>query len=187
MLLSEAPLRGGAPTRIWNILVLCAGNSARSIMAEAAFNQFSGGWFHACSAGSRPTGHVHPLALEQIAACGLYVAHYRSKNLLEFAGTDAPRVDLVLTVCDEARREGGALLDSDRAQVHWRLPDPAAGGEAAVRAAFAGCFAELKSRVEQLRALPLADYSTADLAAAMGELCAAAGRAEAAVVEQNLS
>lgn len=171
MLLSEAPARGTSPTRIWNILVLCTGNSARSIMAEAIFNQFGGGWFNACSAGSSPTGRVNPLALEQVAACGLYVAHYRSKSLLEFTGADAPPVDLVLTVCDNALQEACTLVSDGRAQAHWSLPDPAAiTEEGAARRAFASCFAELKSRVTRLRSQPLADYSTADLAAAINRL-----------------
>lgn len=171
MLLSEAPARGISPTRIWNILVLCTGNSARSIMAEAIFNQFGGGWFNACSAGSSPTGRVNPLALEQVAACGLYVAHYRSKNLLEFTGVDAPPVDLVLTVCDNARQEACTVLSDNRVHAHWSLADPAAvTDEDAARRAFVNCFAELKTRVEGLRSLPLADYSSADLAAAINRL-----------------
>jgi arsenate reductase (thioredoxin) len=152
-----------------NLLVLCTGNSARSIMAEAIFNHTGKRYFHAYSAGSSPTGQVNPLALAHIDQLGMNGSAFRSKSWQEFTAPDAPEVDIVLTVCDNAAREVCPLLSDDVLHVHWGLSDPAsvAGGIEQARKAFELCFEAIKSRVEVLAALPLDLYSTKRIAALM--------------------
>jgi len=154
-----------------NLLVLCTGNSARSIMAEAIFNHLWHRYFHAFSAGSRPTGQVNPLALERIGQFGLNPSVYRSKSWQEFTSPDSPEVDILLTVCDNAAREVCPLLPVDALHVHWGLTDPAAvaGGIEQARKAFAHCFETIRSRVEALSALPLDLYSNQRVAALMAQ------------------
>lgn len=134
------------------ILVLCTGNSARSIMAEALFNIIGAPLFRASSAGSKPTGRAHPLALEQIQALSGCVEGYRSKSWREFTQSESTVFDIILTVCDNAAADGCPLLTGDAEHVHWGLPDPAAidGDPVAARRAFATCFATLKDRIEYL-------------------------------------
>ncbi|PHS75702.1 MAG: phosphotyrosine protein phosphatase [Porticoccus sp.] len=139
------------------ILVLCTGNSARSIMAEALFNTIGSTLFRAYSAGSKPTGRVNPLALEQIRTLADSAPEtYRSKSWQEFIGTEAPVFDVILTVCDNAAAEDCPLLDGKIEHVHWGLPDPAAihNDPAAARRAFTECFASLKKRIQSLLASP---------------------------------
>ncbi|MCR8921869.1 arsenate reductase ArsC [Dasania sp. GY-MA-18] len=135
------------------ILLLCTGNSARSIMAEAIFNTLGGGLFLAYSAGSRPTGKVHPMALAQIEQLLLPTAtDIRSKSWQEFSGDNAPEFDLVLTVCDNAANEPCPNFAGHYEYVHWSFPDPAGSSDDAEqeRAAFACCFNTIKARVETL-------------------------------------
>lgn len=153
----------------WNILVLCTGNSARSIMAEAILNSVGVGHFNAFSAGSKPVGRVNPLALEQITARGLPLLNYRSKSWDEFAGR-GPHLDLVLTVCDNAAGEHCPAFSGEWESVHWGLPDPAAAPEREMRAAFTACFDELTARVRALVALPLHNYARDDILRAMKAL-----------------
>jgi arsenate reductase len=144
------------------ILVLCTGNSARSIMAEALFNTIGSPLFRAYSAGSKPTGRVNPLALEQIQTLADSATKtYHSKSWHEFIGAGAPVVDVVLTVCDNAAAEDCPLLDGTIEHVHWGLPDPAAidNDPVAARRAFIECFASLKQRVQSLLASP-GDHNT---------------------------
>lgn len=154
----------------WNILVLCTGNSARSILAEALFNHCSAGWFKCNSAGSQPTGQVNPFALREIAAQGIEPVGYRSKSWQEFTGKSAPRLDVLLTVCDSAAAEVCPAFAGDYEHVHWGLPDPAAAGDDEKPAAFADCFATLKQRLDALLRLPLAEFTRRDLALAMRKL-----------------
>jgi arsenate reductase len=143
--------------KIYNVLFLCTGNSARSIMAEAMLNISGRGRFATYSAGSHPTGQVHPLALEQIASIGHPLENLRSKSWDEFAGADAPHMDFVITVCDKAAGEVCPFWPGQPMTAHWGFPDPAAveGTEAATRAAFAKVCREIKMRLDIFQSLPL--------------------------------
>lgn len=136
----------------WNVLVLCTGNSARSIMAEALFNHVAGELFTAYSAGSYPTGKVNPFAIAQLQKNGLSVDSYFSKSWDHFSGPDAPELDFVVTVCDNAAKEPCPVFAGDYLKVHWRFPDPAAyQDEATAGAAFHSVFDTLKQRIERLK------------------------------------
>ena len=142
----------------YQILILCTGNSARSIMAEAIINTLGAGRFVAHSAGSQPAGRVHPLALEKLNAIGYPTAQLRSKSWDEFAATDAPQMDFIITVCDNAAGETCPLWPGQPISAHWGFPDPAAvqGSAAEQRAAFEQVFQRITQRVRLLLDLPLA-------------------------------
>lgn len=133
----------------YKVLFLCTGNSARSIMAEALLNALGQGRFKAYSAGSHPTGFVHPLALEKLAKEGLPTVGLRSKSWEEFAGPEAPRFDFVITVCDKAAGEPCPIFPGHPITAHWGVPDPAAveGSEEEKQRAFAKAYALLKRRI----------------------------------------
>jgi len=130
-----------------NLLILCTGNSARSIIAEALFNARSGGRVKAFSAGSKPQGTPHRLALETLSKHGVSAEGARSKRWDEFAGPDAPQMDAVITVCDSAAAETCPVWPGAPVQVHWGLPDPAAAPEAGAPGAFEAVFHALDARV----------------------------------------
>jgi arsenate reductase len=162
-----------APRPPWSVLVLCTGNSARSIMAEALFNALGQPHFRAWSAGSHPTGGVNPLALEQLARLETDIVNYRSKDWQQFAQPDAPAIDFVITVCGNADAEPCPAFVGDYEKIHWGLPDPAAIRDVdQARSAFRQCFEVFRSRIESLLALPLDDYDKQQLAAAMRQLAA---------------
>ena len=142
-----------------NVLFLCTGNSARSILAEALINTLSigGGKFKGYSAGSQPRGAVHPLALETLKQQHLPAEGYRSKSWEEFARPEAPRMDFVFTVCDQAAAETCPVWPGQPMTAHWGIPDPAAvqGTEAEQRRAFREAFLQLRRRIELFAALPL--------------------------------
>lgn len=142
----------------YQILILCTGNSARSIMAEAIINTLGAGRFVAHSAGSQPAGRVHPLALEKLNAIGYPTAQLRSKSWDEFAAADAPQMDFIITVCDNAAGETCPLWPGQPISAHWGFPDPAAvqGSAAEQRAAFEQVFQRITQRVRLLLNLPLA-------------------------------
>ncbi len=121
-----------------NVLFLCTGNSCRSILAEATLNAVGGGRFRAYSAGSQPTGKVHPLAIELLERLGYRTSGLRSKSWDEYAAADAPTMDLVVTVCDRAAGEACPVWPGRPVTAHWSFPDPAAfvGSDAEQRAFF---------------------------------------------------
>ena len=126
-------------SKAYNLLFLCTGNSARSIIAEAVLNKEGGGRFKAYSAGSMPKGEVNPHALSLVAARGFNASDFRSKSWDEFAKPGAPPLDFVITVCDNAAGEVCPIWPGQPMTAHWGIPDPAAaeGTEAEIAAAFA--------------------------------------------------
>jgi arsenate reductase len=143
--------------KTYNILVLCTGNSARSIMGEALFNTMGSGRFQAYSAGSHPSGKVNPFAIEQVQALGYPVEGLRSKSWDEFAQPGAPEMDFVVTVCDKAAGEICPLWPGQPVTAHWGFPDPVAveGTDEEKRAAFAQTLRQIRTRVQLFLSLPL--------------------------------
>jgi arsenate reductase len=143
---------------MFNVLFLCTGNSARSIMAEAAINHpaIGAGKFKGFSAGSRPKGEVHPLALELLQHGGLPTSGLRSKSWHEFADSSAPQMDFVITVCDQAAGEQCPVWPGQPMVAHWGIPDPAAvyGSEEEQRRAFNDAFVMLSRRINLFACLP---------------------------------
>jgi arsenate reductase len=142
----------------YNVLFLCTGNSARSIMAEAIVNQKGKPNFAAYSAGSQATGRVRPEAIRQLQIAGLPTENLRSKNWNEFAEPGAPQFDFVLTVCDNAAKEVCPIWPGQPMTAHWGVPDPAAveGTPEEVARAFRDAFVMLDRRISLLLSLPLA-------------------------------
>ena len=162
----------------YNVLFLCTGNSARSVLAEALLNHWGRGRFRAYSAGSFPKGAVHPMALEQIAAAGLPTEGFRSKSWNEFARAPAPAMDFVFTVCDQAAAEVCPVWPGQPMTAHWGVPDPAAveGGEAMRRKAFRDAFRALEARIKLFASLRLEALDRLSLKRQVEEI----GRIEAA-------
>jgi arsenate reductase (thioredoxin) len=148
--------------RHYNVLFLCTGNSARSIMAEAILNSKGKPHFTAYSAGSHPSGKVRPEALRQLELAKIPSKGLRSKAWDEFALPDAPKLDFVLTVCDNAANEVCPVWPGQPISAHWGIPDPAAaqGSEAEVERAFREAFFLLNRRIELFLSLPLAKLDT---------------------------
>lgn len=144
--------------RIYNVLFLCTGNSARSILAEAAINNLaiSRGKFRGYSAGSQPKGAVNPHALELLARRNMPTDDLRSKSWDEFAAPGAPPLDFVFTVCDQAAGEQCPYWPGQPMTAHWGMPDPAAvtGDETTIARAFADTFIVLRRRIELFASLP---------------------------------
>jgi arsenate reductase len=143
--------------RPYNVLFLCTGNSARSIIAEAILNRLGAGRFHACSAGSQPKGQVNPHTIALLTGLGYDTAPLRSKSWSEFASPDAPALDFVFTVCDNAAGEACPIWPGKPTTAHWGIADPAAaqGSEAEVALAFTEAYRMLSRRIELFVALPL--------------------------------
>lgn len=140
-----------------NVLFICTGNSARSILAEGLMNQLSRGRFRAFSAGSMPTGTVNPLALATLTKLGMPTDGFRSKSWSEFAQPDAPELHFVFTVCDNAAGEVCPVWPGQPISAHWGVPDPAAalGSDTERATAFMGAAVTLKRRIELMLALPM--------------------------------
>ncbi len=143
--------------RTYNVLFLCTGNSARSILAESYLNAIGRGRFRAFSAGSHPTGKVNPFAVELLERSRIPTASLRSKAWDEFVQPGAPQMDIIITVCDQAAGEVCPVWPGHPATAHWGVDDPAAatGEDDAKRAAFSRAFAILQKRIVRLVSLPL--------------------------------
>ena len=141
----------------YNVLVLCTGNSARSILGEVLFNVLGKGKFMAYSAGSKPAGRVNPYALELLQQQGCNVEGLRSKSWDEFAAPGAPEIDFIFTVCDNAAGETCPVWPGKPATAHWGVPDPAAvqGDDANKRAAFRKAYDQLARRIQLFMNLPI--------------------------------
>lgn len=149
----------------FNVLFLCTGNSARSILAEAIMNRLGSGRFRALSAGSQPKGAVHPLALELLQSKDFPTEGFRSKSWSEFAAAGAPEMQLIVTVCDQAAGEVCPIWPGHPVVAHWGLPDPAAvdGSLAERRAAFDDTFEALERRIHMLVSMPVEELDPATL------------------------
>lgn len=152
-----------------NALVLCTGNSARSILGEALFRHLGDGRITGFSAGSQPTGKPNPYAIETLQGRGIDPSFAASKSWDVFAGADAPEMHYIFTVCDSAAAETCPLWPGHPAQAHWGLPDPAGveGDPATIRAAFETTFDRLRARVEEFLKLPFETADPASLRAQM--------------------
>lgn len=156
----------------FNVLFLCTGNSARSILAECYLDHIGRGKFRAFSAGSSPKGAVHPLSLATLAAHAIPAVQVRSKSWDEFATADAPKMDLVITVCDNAAAEACPVWPAAPLKAHWSFPDPAAaqGSEAEQLRTFEHVFESIRRAVDELAALPVAEMDAVALKRRVAEL-----------------
>ncbi len=155
--------------KVTNVLVLCTGNSARSIMSEALINVLGEGRFHAYSAGSQPMGRVNPFAVEQAKTIGYATENVRSKSWDEFSQTDSPKMDIVITVCDSAAGESCPLWRGSPIKVHWGFADPSHvdGTDEEKSQAFAHTFGEIRQKIMQLVNLPIDTLNQEELTAAL--------------------
>jgi len=164
--------------RPFNVLFLCTGNSARSIMAEAILNRVGAGKFRAFSAGSQPKGHAHPEAIRLLRSFDYDTSELRSKSWAEFAKPGAPPLDFVFTVCDNAAGETCPLWPGQPMTAHWGIPDPAAaqGSAAEVALAFKDAYRMLSQRIGVFVALPIRSLDKLSLQTKLKEI----GRMEGA-------
>jgi len=160
------------PDQIYNVLFLCTGNSARSILAESILRKDGANHFRAFSAGSTPKGTVHPLALSTLEAMDYPVDGMRSKSWLEFASADAPVMDFVFTVCDNAAGEACPIWPGQPMTAHWGIEDPAAaeGSELQKQAAFVTAFRYLRNRIDTFVNLPLRKIDRLSLGTRLREI-----------------
>ena len=144
------------PETVFNVLFLCTGNSARSILAESLLNHLGKGRFRAYSAGSHPTGQVNPFALELLETSHFPVSGLRSKPWEEFARSDSPQLDFVITVCDKAAGEVCPVWPGQPISAHWGIPDPATveGGDEHKRRAFVDAMKQMQRRISMFVSLP---------------------------------
>lgn len=155
--------------RVYNVLFLCTGNSARSIFAEAIMNHVGQGRFKAYSAGSHPKGDVHPMTLEVLSSAGMATDGLRSKAWDEFAMPDAPQMDFVFTVCDNAAGETCPIWPGQPMTAHWGIEDPGAviGPEFKQRAAFEDAMRYMRNRIGTFMSLPLSSIDRLALASSL--------------------
>jgi arsenate reductase len=155
----------------YNVLVLCTGNSARSILAEVLFNALGKGKFKAYSAGSKPAGKVNPGAIELLQAQGHSIEGLRSKSWDEFAADGAPEFDFIFTVCDNAAGESCPIWPGKPATAHWGIPDPAhVEGDEARRTAFKTAYAQLARRIQLFMGLPIDNLDKLTLKEKLSEI-----------------
>ena len=156
----------------YSVLILCTGNSARSILGEVLFNVMGKGKFIAHSAGSQPAGRVNPYALELLQQQGHDVATLRSKNWDEFAALGAPEIDFIFTVCDNAAGETCPIWPGKPFTAHWGIPDPVAvqGDEAVRRAAFKMAYQQLARRIQLFMSLPFESLDKLTLQQKLAEI-----------------
>jgi len=164
--------------RLYNVLFLCTGNTARSVLAEGILRKDGAGRFNAYSAGSQPKGIVNPFALKVLGAYCYPTDGFRSKNWDEFAVPGAPVMDFVFTVCDSAAGEACPLWPGQPMTAHWGIPDPAAveGSDLEKEAAFVTAFRQMRNRIDVFTALPLKSIDALSLNAKLREI----GRLEGA-------
>ena len=157
---------------VYNVLFLCTGNSARSIFGEAILNREGAGRFRAFSAGSQPRGAVHPYSLDLLRQLNHPVDGVRSKSWDEFAAANAPQLDFVFTVCDDAAQEPCPIWPGQPMSAHWGIPDPVAatGSEAEKRLAFADAYRMLKNRISAFTSLPIASLDRLSLPNKLSEI-----------------
>ena len=160
------------PDKVFNVLFLCTGNSARSIIAECVLNRLGQGRFKAYSAGSHPKGQVHPYALDLLEKLNFVTDELRSKNWDEFAAPGAPALDFVFTLCDEAAAEECPVWPGQPMTAHWGLPDPATaeGNEAERRLAFADALRMLNNRISIFVSLPMKSLDALSLQKRLDEI-----------------
>jgi arsenate reductase (thioredoxin) len=156
----------------YNVLFLCTGNSARSIMAEAILNKLGAGKFRAYSAGSQPRGQVHPETIRLLQGLGYDTSGFRSKSWNEFAKPDAPPLDFAFTVCDNAAGESCPVWPGRPMTAHWGIPDPAEaeGNPAEITLAFKDAYRMLHQRIGIFAALPLRSLDQLSLRAKLKEI-----------------
>jgi arsenate reductase (thioredoxin) len=158
--------------KAFNVLFLCTGNSARSIIAEALMNRLGQGKFRAYSAGSQPKGEVHPQALALLKKLNHDTTGFRSKSWKEFSQAGAPQLDFVFTVCDNAATESCPVWPGQPMTAHWGVPDPAAvtGSEAEIAFAFADTYRMLNARISIFVSLPMRSLDQLSLQKQLGEI-----------------
>jgi arsenate reductase len=158
--------------RVYNVLFLCTGNTARSILAEKILEKDGGGRFRAFSAGSQPKGTVNPFALKVLESAGYPTEGARSKSWDEFAAPDAPKMDFVFTVCDNAAGETCPYWPGQPMTAHWGIEDPAAveGNDIDKERAFVTAFRYLKNRISTFAAIPMERLDRLTLAARLKEI-----------------
>jgi arsenate reductase len=161
--------------RIYNVLFLCTGNSARSILAESILNKDGGGRFRAFSAGSFPKGAVHPMAVEVLGSLGFPTDGLRSKSWDEFAAPGAPQIDFIFTVCDNAAGESCPYWPGHPMTAHWGIEDPASVEGEGQRDAFVTALRYLCNRIDLFLELPLAALDDMTLQARLRDIGATAG------------
>ena len=160
------------PERVFNVLFLCTGNSARSIIAEAILNKMGAGSFRACSAGSQPKGQLNPHAISLLQGLGYDLSGFRSKSWSEFARPGAPALDFVFTVCDNAAGEACPVWPGQPMTAHWGVPDPAeaSGSAAEVAHAFNDTYRMLHQRIGVFAALPISSLDQLSLQRKLAEI-----------------
>ena len=171
------------PDRAYNVLFLCTGNSARSVIAEAILNKIGAGKFRAYSAGSQPKEKVNPNTIRLLEKLGYETAGFRSKSWSEFARPVAPALDFVFTVCDDAAGETCPVWPGQPMTAHWGIPDPAAvvGSDAEIAVAFSNAYRILQRRIEVFAALPIKALDAIALQNKLRDI----GRMEGATAKEN--